>query len=97
MTRSELVERLVAQNPRRTTKDFDRIVKLIFQTVSEHLAKGGSVELRGFGSFSTRAREGRIGRNPRTGEAVEVLPRRAVYFRPGKEMRALVRDSNVRN
>ena len=97
MVRSELVERLVAKNPTLTTEDFDRIVRLIFETMSAHLADGGNIELRGFGTFSTRARDGRIGRNPRTGEAVEVSPKRSVYFRPGKEVRALVRRGNVRN
>lgn len=88
MIRSELVQTLAAENPELSLAEVDRLVSTIFDAITEQLAKGGRVELRGFGAFSTRAREGRIGRNPRTGDAVTVPPKRVPYFKPGKEMRA---------
>lgn len=88
MIRSELVQILANENPELSVADMDRLVSTIFDAITAQLANGGRVELRGFGAFSTRAREGRIGRNPRTGEAVEVAPKRVPYFKPGKEMRA---------
>ena len=57
--------------------------------MSQHLADGGKVELRGFGTFSTRERKGRSGRNPRTGESVTVRPKRAMHFKPGKALREM--------
>jgi integration host factor subunit beta len=89
MTRSDLIGRLARRNPSLTEGDFDRIVRAIFETISQRLADGGSVELRGFGSFSTRARHSRTGRNPRTGDTIEVPPRRAMVFRPGKDIREM--------
>lgn len=88
MIRSELVQTLAAENPELSLAEVDRLVSTIFDAITEQLAKGGRVELRGFGAFSTRAREGRVGRNPRTGDAVTVPPKRVPYFKPGKEMRA---------
>jgi len=69
-------------------REVERIVTTIFDAVIEQLATGGRVELRGFGAFSTRARTARTGRNPRTGDQVEVAAKRVPYFKPGKEMRA---------
>ena len=86
--RSELVEMLSAENPSLLLRDVEKIVTVFFDEISVQLAKGGRVELRGFGAFSSRARSGRTGRNPRTGEAVEVDAKRVPYFKPGKEMRA---------
>ena len=63
------------------------MVTAIFDSITEQLAQGGRVELRGFGAFSTRQRDARIGRNPRTGESVSVNAKRVPYFKPGKEMR----------
>jgi len=60
---------------------------LFFEEITSRLAEGGRVELRGFGTFSTRQREARTGRNPRTGEAVSVPAKKVPYFKPGKEMR----------
>lgn len=88
MIRSELVQKLAAENPELSLADVDKIVSIVFDSITEKLAGGGRVELRGFGAFSTRAREGRVGRNPRTGAAVSVPPKRVPYFKPGKEMRA---------
>ena len=88
MIRSELVQTLAAENPELGIAEVDRLVSVIFDAITNQLAQGGRVELRGFGAFSTRAREGRVGRNPRTGDAVTVPPKRVPYFKPGKEMRA---------
>jgi integration host factor subunit beta len=87
MIRSELVQMLAADNPGLSIKDIDRIVTIFFDEISQRLAEGGRVELRGFGAFSTRARDARTGRNPRTGETVAVDAKRVPYFKPGKEMR----------
>ena len=88
MIRSELVQRLVEENPDLTPRDVEAIVSTFFDEIAARLAADGRVELRGFGAFSTRARDARNGRNPRTGEVVAVSAKRVPYFKPGKEMRA---------
>lgn len=88
MIRSELVQKLCERNPDLSLRDVEQIVGTFFDTVVERLASNGRVELRGFGAFSTRARDARTGRNPRTGEQVDVDAKRVPYFKPGKEMRA---------
>ena len=87
MIRSELITRLEKDQPDLSPREVEQIVGFVFDRISEQLAEGGRVELRGFGTFTTRARDGRVGRNPRTGEAVDVQPKRVPYFKPGKEMR----------
>ncbi|WP_221795412.1 integration host factor subunit beta [Aquisediminimonas sediminicola] len=87
MIRSELVELLVRQNPHLRVQEADRIVATILDSIVDQLASGGRVELRGFGAFSTRDREAREGRNPRTGETVAVAAKRVPHFKPGKELR----------
>ncbi|HYZ48326.1 MAG TPA: integration host factor subunit beta [Sphingomonas sp.] len=87
MIRSELVQMLAADNPGLSIKEVDRIVTIFFDEIAQRLADGGRVELRGFGAFSTRGRDARSGRNPRTGETVAVDAKRVPYFKPGKEMR----------
>jgi len=87
MIRSELVQKLAALNPGLTIQEVDRIVDIVFGSIGSRLADGGRVELRGFGAFTTRARQGRTGRNPRTGAAVVVPSKRVPHFKPGKEMR----------
>jgi integration host factor subunit beta len=87
MIRSELVQMLADDNPGLSIKEIDRIVTIFFDEISQRLAEGGRVELRGFGAFSTRSRDARTGRNPRTGETVDVEAKRVPYFKPGKEMR----------
>ena len=87
MIRSELVQKISTENPDLPSKDVDKLVATFFDAVVEQLSKGGRVELRGFGAFSTRQRDARTGRNPRTGEAVDVPAKRVPYFKPGKEMR----------
>lgn len=88
MIRSELVQALAKDNPELRADDVEKIVGVFFDEIAARLAAGGRVELRGFGAFSTRAREARTGRNPRTGEAVRVPGKKVPYFKPGKEMRA---------
>jgi len=88
LIRSELVQTIARKNPHLSVREVERIVTTIFDAVIEQLATGGRVELRGFGAFSTRARTARTGRNPRTGDQVEVAAKRVPYFKPGKEMRA---------
>lgn len=87
MIRSELVELLVRQNPHLRPNEADRIVSTILEAIVDQLAKGGRVELRGFGAFSSRERDAREGRNPRTGETVAVAAKRVPHFKPGKELR----------
>lgn len=88
MIRSELVQKLGRENPDLSAKEIEHIVTLFFDAVIDQLAASGRVELRGFGTFSTRARDARTGRNPRTGDTVDVEAKRVPYFKPGKEMRA---------
>ena len=87
MIRSELMQKLADENQGLTLQEVEKIVDLFFQEIIDRLAAGGRVELRGFGAFTTRSREARTGRNPRTGEAVSVSAKRVPYFKPGKEMR----------
>ena len=88
MIRSELVQSLATENPELSIRDVEAIVAAFFDEIVLRLAANGRVELRGFGAFSTRARDARTGRNPRTGETVDVCAKRVPYFKPGKEMRA---------
>ncbi|WP_203310291.1 MULTISPECIES: integration host factor subunit beta [Sphingomonas] len=88
MIRSELIQTLTDQNPELNAKDMETIVTTFFDEITRRLAANGRVELRGFGAFSTRSRDARQGRNPRTGEMVDVDAKRVPYFKPGKEMRA---------
>jgi integration host factor subunit beta len=87
MIRSELVQALLKDNPGLSQRDVEAIVSTFFDEIVARLAANGRVELRGFGAFSTRARESRTGRNPRTGETVDVDAKRVPFFKPGKEMR----------
>ncbi|VVT07816.1 integration host factor (IHF), DNA-binding protein, beta subunit [Sphingomonas sp. EC-HK361] len=87
MIRSELVQQLSVDNPELSLRDIETIVTVFFDEIGKRLANDGRVELRGFGAFSTRARDARTGRNPRTGELVPVEAKRVPYFKPGKDMR----------
>ncbi|HEY0270496.1 MAG TPA: integration host factor subunit beta [Sphingomonas sp.] len=87
MIRSELVQHVAESNPELPLKDVERLVGAVFDAISDQLIAGGRIELRGFGAFSSRPRDARTGRNPRTGEAVDVAAKRVPYFKPGKEMR----------
>ena len=84
MTKSELVQRLLARNPHLYERDVETIVNIIFGQIAAALARDDRVELRGFGSFSIKHRKARIGRNPRTGEVVQVSDKGYPYFRAGK-------------
>lgn len=87
MIRSELVQALARENPELRAEEVEQVVDIFFEEISTRLAEGGRVELRGFGAFSTRQRDARKGRNPRTGQAVDVPEKLAPYFKAGKEMR----------
>jgi integration host factor subunit beta len=87
MTKSELIQRLADRHPDLKQRVFERIVSTVFDEISSALARGDRVELRGFGAFSVKHRDPRIGRNPRTGAAVEVGAKRVPYFKTGKELR----------
>ena len=87
MIRSELVQSLCSDFPDLTQREVEGVVGALFDAITAQLAEGGRVELRGFGAFSSRKRDARIGRNPRTGAAVDVSAKRVPYFKPGKEMR----------
>lgn len=87
MTKSELILRLAERNPRLYQREVERIVTTIFDVIAEALARGDRVELRGFGAFSVKRRDARVGRNPRTGEAVQVSEKYVPFFRTGKQLR----------
>ncbi len=87
MTRSQLILRLAQQHPYLDHQVVERIVKTIFEKMSEALARGDRIELRGFGSFAVKEQAPRVGRTPRTGETVHVAAKRRLYFRSGKELR----------
>jgi integration host factor subunit beta len=89
MTKAELVED-VARAAELTKKDAERLVEIVFESIIETLNQGEKIELRGFGSFRLRQREPRKGRNPKTGDKVDVPPKKVPYFKPGKELKELI-------
>jgi len=93
LTKANLVEE-VARVTQLTKKQAESIVNLVFQTIVDSLRAGRKIELRGFGSFRIRNRGARIGRNPKTGEKVEVPPKRIPYFKPGKELKEQLNQGN---
>ena len=88
MTKSELIAYLAEENPHLYQRDVERIVTTVFDEITSALCRGDRVELRGFGAFSIKQRGSRIGRNPRTGEAVQVVAKSVPYFKTGKNLRA---------
>ena len=94
MIRSELLQQLARENPDLRADEVEQVVDIFFEQIAGRLADGGRVELRGFGAFSTRDRDARKGRNPRTGEAVDVPAKRVPYFKPGKEMRRMLNEDD---
>ena len=90
MTRSELIERIAELQPQLSIKDIELAVKAIIEQMSRALANGERVEIRGFGSFSLHHRSSRVGRNPKTGEAVQLQAKHVPHFKPGKELRERV-------
>ena len=93
MTKSELIERIAARQLQLSAKDVELAVKAIIEQMSQTLAGGDRIEIRGFGSFSLHYREPRLGRNPKTGETVELAGKYVPHFKPGKEMRDRVNES----
>jgi integration host factor subunit beta len=90
MTKSELIERIAARQPQLSLKDVELAVKTVLEQMSQTLATGERIEIRGFGSFSLHFREPRQGRNPKTGETVDLTGKYVPHFKPGKEMRERV-------
>ncbi|SEN48699.1 integration host factor subunit beta [Palleronia salina] len=87
MIRSELIQKIADENPHLTQRDVERIVGTVFDQIIDALARGDRVELRGFGAFSVKKRDARMGRNPRTGEAVQVEAKHVPFFKTGKLLR----------
>ena len=87
MIKSELVQKLADENPNLFHRDIERIVSIVFDEITDSLAQGNRVELRGFGAFSVKHRPARTGRNPRSGESVEIEEKWTPFFKTGKEMR----------
>ena len=87
MIRSELSQKIAEENPHLYQRDVERIVNTIFEEITNAMARGDRVELRGFGAFSVKKRDARTGRNPRTGEAVEVEEKHVPFFKTGKLLR----------
>lgn len=93
MTKSELIERIADQQEQLSVKDIELAVKMMLEHMSQVLASGERIEIRGFGSFSLHYREPRVGRNPKTGESVSLAGKYVPHFKPGKEMRDRVNES----
>lgn len=95
MIKSELILRVAAENPHLYERDIERVVNVILGRISDALAAGDRVELRGFGAFTVAERGAREGRNPATGEAVAVEPKRTPLFKPAKAMRDRLNPSGA--
>lgn len=93
MTKSELIEQLAMRKPELSIKQVESAVKLLLDQITESLATGGRVEVRGFGSFSLHYREPRQGRNPKTGDSVQLDGKFVPHFKPGKELRDQVNEA----
>ena len=87
MIRSELIQKIAEENPHLYQRDVERIVGTIFEEITAAMARGERVELRGFGAFSVKKRDARLGRNPRTGDSVEVEEKHVPFFKTGKLLR----------
>ncbi len=93
MTKSELVEALAGKQTQLTHKDIDAAVKVLLEHMSQALENGERIEIRGFGSFSLHYRPPRVGRNPKTGDSVELPAKHVPHFKPGKELRDRVNEN----
>jgi integration host factor subunit beta len=93
VTKSELIEKIVSRQPQLSAKDVELAVKTLLDHMSQTLSTGDRIEIRGFGSFSLHYRAPRTGRNPKTGETVELQGKFVPHFKPGKELRDQVNDS----
>lgn len=87
MTKSELVERMASQYDQLPVRDIELAVKTLLEQMTQTLAEGGRIEVRGFGSFTLSYRAPRVGRNPKTGEPVQLDAKYVPHFKPGKELR----------
>ncbi len=96
MTKAELVED-VARAAELTKKDAERLVEIVFESIIDTLNQGEKIELRGFGSFRVRERGARRGRNPKTGDPVDIPAKRVPYFKPGKELKELINEDSVQS
>ena len=94
MTKSELIQRLADRNPHLFLRDIEKIVDTFFNEITQALAAGNRVELRGFGAFSVKHRDARTGRNPRTGETVHVEAKRLPFFKTGKALREKLNEGS---
>ncbi|AJQ95888.1 MULTISPECIES: integration host factor subunit beta [Gynuella] len=90
MTKSELIERIVERQNQLSVKDVELAIKTMLDHMAQTLASGERIEIRGFGSFSLHYRSPRLGRNPKTGESVDLTGKFVPHFKPGKELRDLV-------
>ncbi|MBE0364039.1 integration host factor subunit beta [Pseudoalteromonas ulvae UL12] len=93
MTKSELIEQLAEQHTNLPTKDVENAVKEILEQMADSLSESQRIEIRGFGSFSLHYRAPRVGRNPKTGDTVELQGKYVPHFKPGKELRDRVNES----
>lgn len=93
MTKSELIERISEQQDQLSVRDVELAIKLMLDHMSNVLASGERIEIRGFGSFSLHYRAPRVGRNPKTGDSVELMGKYVPHFKPGKELRDRVNES----
>ncbi len=95
MTKSELIERITSRHPQLSNKDIELAVKTILDSMSQALSQGDRIEIRGFGSFSLHFRSPRLGRNPKTGESVQLRGKYVPHFKPGKELREQVNHQKL--
>jgi len=93
MTKSELIMRVAQAHPHLFQRDVERVVSAMFDEVTAALARGDRVELRGFGAFSVRKRDARVGRNPRTGDSVQVEEKCTPFFKTGKQLRERINNN----
>jgi integration host factor subunit beta len=94
MIKSELISAISSENPHLYQRDVEHIVNAILDAITDALARGDRVELRGFGAFSVKNRPARVGRNPRTGTKVQVTEKSVPFFKTGKEMRERLNDGD---
>ena len=94
LIKSQLIQNITDQNPHLYIKDVERIVNTIFSEITKSLSEGRRVELRGFGAFSVQKRKERVGRNPRTGDAVKVSEKHIPRWKSGKELRIKLNSAN---
>lgn len=93
LTKSELIDRITSQQNQLSPKDVELAVKTLIDQMADSLADGGRIEIRGFGSFSLHYRAPRVGRNPKTGDSVELHGKYVPHFKPGKELRERVNSA----